>query len=146
MSTGMNLVILAGNLGTDCETRTTTGGVTTTKFRVACNERIKNKDGGWSDRTEWISVVIFGKRAEALSSILRKGMPVTVQGKLRTSNYDDKEGIKRFKTEVMADEIILGSNSRSSSSSSKQPMFSEEEDMADVGLKALSIDPNDLPF
>lgn len=97
----MNKVILSGRLGADPDMR---GSVL--KLRLATNERRKDKDGNWGDHTEWHSVVVFGKRAEALHRLLSKGMRVLVEGKLRTSSWE-KDGQKQYKTEVTADDIEL---------------------------------------
>lgn len=97
----MNKTILCGRLGADPELR---GSVL--KLRLATSERRKDKDGNWSDHTEWHAVVVFGKRAEALHRLLRKGSRVLVEGKLRTSSWE-KDGQKHYKTEVAADDIEL---------------------------------------
>lgn len=97
----MNKVILSGRLGADPDMR---GSVL--KLRLATNERRKGADGNWGDHTEWHSVVVFGKRAEALHRLLQKGSRVLVEGKLRTSSWE-KDGQKQYKTEVAADDIEL---------------------------------------
>jgi len=97
----VNKTILCGRLGADPELR---GSVL--KLRLATSERRKDKDGNWSDHTEWHSVVVFGKRAEALSRLLNKGSRILVEGKLRTSSWE-KDGQKHYKTEVAADDIEL---------------------------------------
>lgn len=107
MADGLNRVMLLGNLGADPELRSTNGGESVLRLRVATNERYKDRNDEWKDRTEWHSVTVWGKRAEALHRILSKGSNLFIEGALRTSSYDDKEGIKRYKTEIIAKEIIL---------------------------------------
>lgn len=107
MADGLNRVMLLGNLGADPELRSTQSGESVLRLRIATNERYLNRDKVWQDRTEWHSVTVWGKRAEALHRILSKGSNLFVEGSLRTSSYDDKEGIKRYKTEIVAKEIIL---------------------------------------
>ncbi len=107
MADGLNRVMLLGNLGADPELRSTNSGESVLRLRVATNERYLDRNKAWQDRTEWHSVTVWGKRAEALHRILSKGSNLFIEGSLRTSSYDDKEGIKRYKTEIVAKEIIL---------------------------------------
>ncbi len=107
MSEGLNKVMLLGNLGADPELRMTSGGQAVLKLRLATSETYLDKEKVRQERTEWHSVTIWGKRAEGLAKILSKGSRIFVEGGLRTSSYDDKEGNKRYKTEVNATNIIL---------------------------------------
>jgi single-strand DNA-binding protein len=108
MAEGLNRVMLLGNLGADPELRTTSGGQAVLKLRLATTESYLDRNRARQERTEWHSVVVWGRRAEALSRILSKGSRLFVEGAIRTSSYDDKEGIKRYRTEVVANNIILG--------------------------------------
>lgn len=107
MAEGLNKVMLMGNLGADPELRVTSGGQSVLKLRLATSETYLDKNRVRQERTEWHSVVVWGKRAEALSKFLTKGSRLFVEGGLRTSSYDDKEGNKRYRTEVVANNIIL---------------------------------------
>lgn len=107
MADGLNRVMLLGNLGADPELRMTQGGQAVLNMRLACSESYLDKNKVRQERTEWATVVLWGKRAEALSKILSKGDRIFVEGSLRTSSYDDKEGKKRYKTEVNATNVIL---------------------------------------
>ncbi len=107
MAEGLNRVMLLGNLGQDPELRMTSGGQAVLKLRLATSETYLDRNKVRQERTEWHSVVIWGKRAEALSKFLTKGSRIFVEGGLRTSSYDDKEGHKRYRTEVVASNIIL---------------------------------------
>jgi len=107
----INKVILIGNLGADPETRTTSGGMAVTKLRIATTERQKDKDGNWGDHTEWHRVTCFGRTAENVQKFLKKGRQVYIEGKLRTTKYQNKEGQDQYSTEVICDTIqFLGSN------------------------------------
>jgi single-strand DNA-binding protein len=108
MADGLNRVMLLGNLGADPELRMTSGGQAVLKLRLATSETYLDRNKVRQERTEWHSVVVWGKRGEALAKILAKGSRIFVEGGLRTSSYDDKEGKKRYKTEVVANNIILG--------------------------------------
>ncbi len=105
-SRSINKVILVGHLGKDAETRFTTGGQSVTNFSVATSRRWKDQQtGDWKEETDWHNVVLW--RAENLANYLTKGKQVYVEGRLRTRSYDDKDGNKRYVTEVMADDVLL---------------------------------------
>ncbi len=107
MAEGLNKVMLLGNLGQDPELRMTSGGQAVLKLRIATSESYLDRNRNRQERTEWHSVVIWGKRAEALSKILSKGSRVFIEGGLRTSSYDDRDGNKRYRTEIVASNLIL---------------------------------------
>jgi single-strand DNA-binding protein len=103
----INRVVITGNLTRDPEPRETAGGMMILKMGVAVNDRRKNPQSGeWEDVPNFFDVVMFGKRAESLSRFLTKGSKVAVEGKLRWSQWDDKDtGAKRSKVEIVADDI-----------------------------------------
>jgi single-strand DNA-binding protein len=103
---GMNKVILIGNLGTDPELKYTTAGVALLSLRLATNESFVDKNKELQERTEWHSVVVWGARAETLSKTLNKGAYVVVDGSLRTTSFE-KDGGRRYKTEVHARDVVL---------------------------------------
>jgi single-strand DNA-binding protein len=111
MADGLNRVMLMGNLGADPELRMTSGGQAVLKLRLATAETYLDRNRNRQERTEWHSVVVWGKRAEALGKILSKGSRLFVEGSLRTSSYDDRDGNKRYKTEIVANNIILSGRS-----------------------------------
>lgn len=107
MSEGLNRVMLLGNLGADPELRMTNGGQAVLKCRLATSETYLDKNRERQERTEWHDVVIWGKRAEGLGKFLAKGHRIFVEGRLQTSSYDDRDGVKRYRTEVVANNVIL---------------------------------------
>jgi single-strand DNA-binding protein len=107
MADGLNRVMLLGNLGAEPELRMTSGGQAVLKLRLATSETYLDRNKARQERTEWHSVVVWGKRAEALAKILAKGSRVFVEGGLRTSSYDDRDGNKRYRTEIVAQNILL---------------------------------------
>ncbi len=107
MADGLNRVMLLGNLGADPELRMTSGGQAVLKMRLATSETYLDRNRVRQERTEWHAVVVWGKRAEALSKFLTKGTKLFVEGSLRTSSYEDKEGNKRYRTEVVANNVLL---------------------------------------
>ncbi len=107
MAEGLNRVMLLGNLGADPELRFTQGGQAVLNLRLATTESYLDKDRVRKERTDWHSVVVWGKRGEALSKILAKGSSLFIEGSIRTSSYEDREGQKRYKTEIVANNVIL---------------------------------------
>jgi single-strand DNA-binding protein len=105
MAGGVNKVILVGNLGNDPEMRHTPGGAGVCEFRLATNESWNDKNGQRQERTEWHRIVVWGKKAEVCSKYLSKGRQVFVEGRLRTRTWDDKDGNKRYTTEVIANDV-----------------------------------------
>lgn len=106
MAEGLNKVMLLGNLGADPELRVTPGGQSILKLRLATTETYLDKSNSRQERTEWHSVTVWGKRGEALSKFLNKGSRLYIEGGIRTSSYE-KDGEKRYKTEVNATNVIL---------------------------------------
>lgn len=110
MADGLNRVMLLGNLGADPELKMTQNGQAVLKMRLACSESYLDKNQTRQERTEWVSVTLWGKRGEALAKFLTKGDRIFVEGSLRTSSYE-KNGEKRYSTEVNALNVILGGRS-----------------------------------
>lgn len=108
---GINKVIIVGNLGADPEVRYTPSGSAVANFSVATSESWKDKNTGEKkERTEWHRIVVWGKLGELCGEYLSKGRQVYVEGRLQTRSYDDKEGVKRYMTEIIATDVqFLGS-------------------------------------
>ena len=106
MKTLRNSVQLIGNLGKDVEVKTFDNGNSVINFPLATSEYYTNADGEKVQTTQWHTIVAWGKKGEQMSSNLSKGNQVLVQGKLTYRSYEDKEGIKRFVTEVIADSFV----------------------------------------
>jgi single-strand DNA-binding protein len=103
----VNKVILVGNLGRDAELRYTPGGAPVATLNLATTEVWNDKAGQRQEKTEWHRVILWGKSAESLSEYLVKGKQIYVEGKLQTRQWDDKDGNKRYTTEVRGDRIVL---------------------------------------
>jgi single-strand DNA-binding protein len=104
----VNKVILIGHLGKDPEMKFTQGGMPVAKFTLATNERQKDKDGNWQERTEWHNIVAFQRTAEIVGEYLKKGRQVYIEGSLRTGSWDDKEtGKKMYKTDILVNDLVL---------------------------------------
>ena len=157
MARGVNKVILLGNVGKDPEIRSTQGGMQVAKFTLATTEGVKDQSGKWNDKTEWHSLVAFGRTAEIIRDYVKKGSQIYIEGKLSTSSWDDKEsGQKKYRTEILVNDLQLlggrgegagsGSSERTSggyatNSYSRPAAGAPANDYADQG-----ITDEDIPF
>ncbi len=103
----INKVILVGRLGADPEVRYTPDGVAITNFRLATDEQWKDKNGERVQRTEWHRIVTYRKLAEICGNYLAKGKMVYIEGKIQTRSWEDKEGVKRYTTEIVASDMRM---------------------------------------
>ena len=105
-SRSVNKAILIGNLGKDAETRFTPSGIAKTTFSIATSRRWKDQQTGeWKEETDWHNIVLW--RSENLANYLTKGKQVFIEGRIQTRSYDDKDGNKKYITEIVADNVIL---------------------------------------
>ena len=122
MARGINKVILVGNLGDDPETKYTQGGMAVTKARLATTSVRKDRDGNTQERTEWHRVTFFGKLGEIAGEYLRKGSQVYVEGSIRYDKYTGNDGVERYFTDIIADEMqMLGGRGEGGGGSSERP-------------------------
>jgi single-strand DNA-binding protein len=153
MARGVNKVILVGNLGADPEVRYTPSGTAITTIRIATSESWKDKQTGeQQERTEWHRIKFFGRLAEIAGEYLKKGSQVYVEGKLRTQEYE-KDGQKRYSTDVIADEMqMLGTRGGESSQSgsraprSNAPAPSAAAPSNDPSGPGGGFDDDEIPF
>jgi single-strand DNA-binding protein len=140
----VNKVILVGNLGRDAELRYTPGGAAVAAVSLATTETWNDKEGQRQEKTEWHRVVLWGKQAETLSQYLQKGKQIYIEGRLQTRQWDDKDGNKRYTTEIRGDRVVLLSGGgggggqrfqRESGAAHPEPM--------DVGPE---LSEDDIPF
>ena len=105
MSASLNKVMIIGNLGRDPELRTTEGGQSVATLNVATTDTWVDKSGNKQERTEWHRVVVWGRQGENAAKYLKKGRSVYVEGRIQTREYTDKEGVKKYATDVVADTV-----------------------------------------
>ena len=106
----VNKVILIGNLGRDPELKYLPSGKAVCEFSIATTDRFKDSDGNQQERTEWHNIVLFGRQAEVAKEYLAKGRSVYIEGRIRNRSWDDKDGNKHYKSEVVGDRMqFLGS-------------------------------------
>lgn len=134
---GVNKAILVGRLGKDPEIKYTPSGTAIANFSIATSENFKDKDGQKQERTEWHRIVAFGKLAEICGEYLAKGKQVYVEGRIQTRSWDDKNGNKRYTTEIIANTMQMlgkadettktGADFPSDPGSSAEPTVTEED-------------------
>jgi single-strand DNA-binding protein len=120
MAKSVNKVILLGNVGKDPEFRSTPNGVMVANFTLATSDRFQDAQGSWQDRTEWHNLVAFKRTAEIVRDYVKKGTKLYIEGKIQTRSWDDKEsGQKRYKTEIIVNDLSLLSGRDDSSGASQ---------------------------
>jgi len=108
MAKSVNKVILLGNVGKDPEIRSTPGGTMVANFTLATSDRFQDAQGNWQDRTEWHNLVAFKRTAEIIRDYVKKGSKLYVEGKIQSRSWDDKQtGQKRYKTEIIVNDLSL---------------------------------------
>jgi single-strand DNA-binding protein len=139
MPKSVNRVTLLGNVGKDVALSTTGSGTKVANFSLATSERYKDNSGNYQERTEWHNLVAFQKTAELISTYVKKGTKLYVEGKIQTRNWDDKEtGQKRYRTEVIVNDFVLLGDAGGHASAS------EPATASDAGEQG--YDPESVPF
>lgn len=142
----MNKVLLLGSLGADPDLRFTQGGQAVLHLRMATNESYLDKDKVRRERCDWHSIVVWGKRGEALAKILAKGSGIFVEGSIRTSSYEDRDGAKKYRTEIIANNVILtGGKGRADDSGPREERGYRGGHSAPREAPAPAHDPADDP-
>jgi len=138
MSRGLNKVMLIGRLGANPEIRYTPDGTPIANFNLATSETFTNKNGEKVTQTEWHRVVVFGKLAEIVGEYYTKGRKVYVEGRLRTRSWEDRDGNKRWTTEIVATNMFM-LDTKTESDLSSQDVFNEHREET-------TISDDDIPF
>src|SRR5688572_25617587 len=135
---GVNKVILLGNLGKDPEVRHLEGGVAVARLTLATNESYKDKSGKRIEQTEWHNIVLWRGLAEVAEKYLKKGSQIYLEGKIRTRSWEDKEGVKKYTTEIVADTFTMLDGKKDSGGQTPENQYQQNESMAGPA--------DDLPF
>ena len=141
----VNKVILVGNLGKDIELRYTPGGAAVATLNMATTEVWNDKSGQRQEKTEWHRVVLWGKTAETLAEYLLKGRQIYVEGRLQTRQWDDRDGNKRYTTEVRADRVVL-LGGRGGGGSGNESRTSDQEQRVPSPEGPPELTEDDIPF
>jgi single-strand DNA-binding protein len=151
---GVNKVILVGNLGEDPKVRTLENGAVVANFPLATTESFRDKSGNKVEQTEWHNIVVWRGLAEIADKYLRKGSSIYLEGKIRTRSWEDKEGSKRYTTEIVADTFTMLSHKRDDQNGSRngfQNNSNENRNQPVAQSSGTSFSPadpgkEDLPF
>ncbi len=141
---GVNKVILVGNLGKDPEVQYLESGTCVAKFPLATTESFKDKNGNRVDQTEWHNIVVWRGLAEVAEKYLKKGSGIYLEGKIKTRSWDDKEGNKRYTTEIVGDNFIM--LDRRSSDSTDVVESNGTQESAAKTTDVVEDPADDLPF
>lgn len=120
---GINLVIINGRLGKDPELKQITDKLSVCNFTVATSDKWVDKEGYKQEKTEWHNIVVWGNQAKSCGQFLKKGSLVTVEGKISTRSYDDKNGVKKYTTEIKANNVEFDSKANGNKQTTEQPSF-----------------------
>jgi single-strand DNA-binding protein len=148
----VNKVMLIGNLGKDPEVKYTPSGVPVAKFSLATSERYKGKSGEWQDRTEWHNIIAWQRLAEIVGEYVKKGSKIYIEGRLQTSSWEDKQsGEKKYRTEIVASDLVLLSGGRDSEYEQREPVAAGAPSRRTTQSAASRQDPTeitdeDIPF
>jgi single-strand DNA-binding protein len=148
MSKSVNKVTLLGFVGKDPEIKTAAAGMIIANFSIATSDRQKDSNGEWQDKTEWHNLVAFKKTAEIIRDYVTKGSKVYIEGKLSTSSWADKQsGQKRYKTEIIVNEIVLlSSNEEKRTQKVADNDFDQSTNSKYSPQTTVTDDPDSIPF
>ena len=158
MAKSVNKALLLGYVGKAPEIRSTAGGTLAASFSLATTERQEDRQGNWTDKTEWHNLVAYGRTAEIVRDYVNKGTHLFVQGKIQTRSWDDKEsGQKKYRTEIVVFDLTLlgdsrGENGRSgrdigqSDSGRRAGESARRDHEMDAQFGDEALDPSEIPF
>lgn len=142
----INKVILLGNVGQDPECRTTQSGQSVATIRLATSEKYKDKEGNMQERTEWHTVVAWGKTAEIVQKYAPKGKQLYIDGRLQTRKWQDKNGQDRYSTEIVADTIKLLGGNGGNSGATHRDNTSHSSPTDNTNTSSVPFDDEEIPF
>jgi len=142
----LNKAIIIGNLTRDPELKTIPSGTAVTTFSLATNRVWKDKDGNKQEGVDYHNIVVFGKQAENVAQYLKKGSSALVEGRLTTRSWE-AEGVKKYRTEIIADKVQFGPRRDASSAPTKmQSQNGKKEEIDTIEYPEEDINPEDIPF
>jgi single-strand DNA-binding protein len=146
MPKSVNKVILVGNVGKDPEVRYSHSGTPVANFSLATNEKFKDRNNEWQDRTEWHSIVAWQRLAEIVGEYVAKGSKVYVEGKLQTTSWEDRQsGARKYRTEIVARDLLLLGPRENSGDDHQRPTHNENQDQPSHAGSGEIVD-QDIPF
>ena len=152
----VNKVFIIGNLTRDPEAKALPSGMQVTQFSVATNRVFKDKNGAKQEATDYHNIVVFGRQAETCAQYLKKGQTAFVEGRLQTRSWDDKDGKKQYRTEVLAERVQFGpkgsgspmggSSAPAGAAAASAPSSFGTSSSKDIEYPEEEINPEDIPF
>lgn len=143
----LNKAMLIGNLTKDPEAKTLPSGQAVSSFSIATNRIWKDKDGSKKEQAEFHNIVAFGKIAEICNQYLKKGSKTFIEGRLQTRSWEDQNGVKKYRTEIIAENIsMLGGRSSSGTGSFDASAKTSEEELPIIQADDEEINIEDIPF
>jgi len=146
ISRGVNKVILIGNLGKDPEVKHLESGTVLAKFSLATTEAYKNKNNEKVTNTEWHNIVFFGPQAEIIEKYVKKGDALYIEGRIRTRSYDDKDGNKKYITEILGNNMQMLGGGKSEGSGETSSTQMNEASASQPQQNTVPEGDDDLPF
>ena len=150
MAKTVNKVILVGNVGKDPEIKVASTGNAIATFSLATTDRTKDQTGTWTDRTEWHSLVAFQRTAEIIRDYVKKGSKLYIEGRIQTRSWDDKDGQKKYRTEIIVNDLVLlsgrGDGESSGNSSRSSSSYDQRQPAHDDVVQSTEITDDDIPF
>jgi single-strand DNA-binding protein len=143
----VNKAIIVGNLTKDPELKSLPSGSKVCNFSIATNRKWKTKEGLIQEDVEFHNIVVFGKQAENVAKYMTKGSQLYVEGRIQTRSWEDKNGTKRYTTEIIAEMTQFGAKRSESTNTTSKPQKSQEtQESSDVEYPEDEINPDDIPF
>lgn len=145
----LNKAIIIGNLTRDPDVKSLPSGIKVTSFSVATNRVWKDKNGVKQENADYHNVVVFGRQAEICGQYLKKGGSVLIEGRMQTRSWDDASGVKKYRTEIIAERVQFGPRREGSPASSYSDVPAEEENkkaLDTIEYPEEDINPEDIPF
>lgn len=147
----LNKAIIVGNLTRDPELKALPSGVSVCSFSVATN-KVTTKDGVKNEKTEYHNIIAFGKTGQNIATYMKKGNQIMIEGEIQTRNWEDKNGVKQYRTEILATNVQFGSKN-STTGQNNANMTTSDQEQGDYGngvdsviLPESDINPEDIPF
>lgn len=144
----LNKAIIIGNLTRDPELKALPSGVKVASFGVATNRVWKDKNGVKQENVDFHNVVVFGRQADIVGQYMKKGSSILVEGRMQTRSWDDANGVKKYRTEIIGERIQFGPRKEGTSSYQAEPVSAQEDKKAidTIEYPEEEINPEDIPF
>jgi single-strand DNA-binding protein len=142
----LNKAIIIGNLTRDPELKALPSGVNVASFSLATNRTYKDKDGNKQESVDYHNIVVFGKQAENVGKYMSKGSSILIEGRMQTRSWEDKDGVKRYRTEIIAESTQFGPRRDNDNRSTSKNTTKKNEDIDTIDYPDEEINPDDIPF